>query len=31
MMSTLPEVINRDILDFIRDAGARADEGSLAA
>jgi non-heme chloroperoxidase len=31
MMSTHPEVINRDILDFIRDAGARADEGSLAA
>jgi non-heme chloroperoxidase len=31
MMSTHPEVINRDILDFIRDAGTRADEARAAA
>jgi non-heme chloroperoxidase len=31
MMSTEPELINRDILDFIRDAGTRADEGRAAA
>jgi non-heme chloroperoxidase len=31
MMSTEPDLINRDILDFIRDAGAWADEGRAAA
>jgi non-heme chloroperoxidase len=31
MMSTEPDLINRDILDFIRDAGTRADEGRAAA
>jgi non-heme chloroperoxidase len=31
MMSTHPEVINRDILDFTRDAGTRTDEGRAAA
>jgi non-heme chloroperoxidase len=31
MMSTHPEVINRDILDFTRDAGTPTDEGRAAA
>jgi non-heme chloroperoxidase len=31
MMSTEPDLINRDILDFIRDAGTWADEGRAAA